>query len=151
MSFLFLTKRTHGRTRDVPSSRARFTQRHSATIILLALVAISSPFSITAQDSVTGEYRSKAAFLATFPSFVDWPDGAFPSPDSPFIICVLGDFRFGTALAEVTRDSTPHGRRVSVRWIRNDQQIRGCHILFVSSSELSRYSKVIAHVQGTNT
>ena len=45
----------------------------------------------------------------------------------------------------------PHGRRVLVRWIRNDQQLHGCHILFVSSSELSRYSKVIALVQGSNT
>lgn len=126
-------------------------QTRAVAIVLLVLFAISSPNSTAAQDSITSEYRSKATFLATFPSFVDWPDGAFPSLHSPFIVCVLGDFRFGTTLAEVSRDSIPHGRRVSVRWIRNDQQLRGCHILFVSSSELSRYSKVIALVQGTNT
>ncbi|MBV9887619.1 MAG: YfiR family protein, partial [Acidobacteria bacterium] len=102
------------------------------------------------QEYVAGQSRIKAAFLATFPSFVDWPDGAFLAPNSPLVACVLGDFRFGTTLAEVSRDATPHGRRISVRWIRNEQQIHGCHILFISSSELARYSKIISLVQGTS-
>jgi hypothetical protein len=34
------------------------------------------------------EYRSKANFLATFPSFVDWPDSAFASVGSPFHIAM---------------------------------------------------------------
>jgi len=147
VSFFSTTRPTC--TRHVSSRRLR-PMRAGAAALALA-IAVAFPFAGAAQDSVPGEYRSKATFLATFPSFVDWPDGAFTSPNSPFIVCVLGDFRFGTTLAEVSRDSMPHGRRVSVRWIRNDQQLRGCHILFVSSSELARYSKVIALVQGTST
>jgi len=64
---------------------------------------------------------------------------------------VLGDFRLGATLAEVSRGAMPHGRRISVRWIKNDAQVHGCHVLFVSGSELSRYSKVIALVQNTST
>ena len=119
--------------------------------ILAAATAVTLPLATCAQEYVPSESRRKAAFLSVFPSFVDWPDGAFASADSPLTTCVLGDFRFGTTLAEVSRDSTPHGRRIAVKWIRNDQQIRGCHILFVSSSELPHYSKVIATVQGTST
>jgi len=114
-------------------------------------VAIASTNAILAQEYVPGASRGKAAFLSTFPNFVEWPDGAFAAANSPLVACVLGDFRFGTTLAEVSRDAMPHGRRISVRWIRNDQQVRGCHILFVSSSELPHYSKVIALVQGTST
>lgn len=123
----------------------------SAALALAAAMTIPFPFVATAQEYLPSESRTKAAFLAVFPSFVDWPDGAFSSSDSPLTICVLGDFRFGTTLAEVSRDATPHGRRIAVRWMRDNQPIRGCHILFVSSSELSRYSKIIANVQGTGT
>jgi hypothetical protein len=139
-----------GRTRQA-ALRCQATRKKCVAIVLAAALALSVPVVATAQEYVPGESRSKAAFLAVFPSFVDWPDGAFSSPDAPLTTCVLGDFRFGTTLAEVSRDSAPHGRRIAVRWIRNDQQIRGCHVLFVSSSEISHYSKVIAGVQGTST
>jgi len=131
--------------------RARIARMRPGEVMLAAAITIAAPFIAATQNSSTSEYRSKATFLTRFPSFVDWPDGTFSSPKAPFIVCVLGDFRFGTALAEVSRESMPHGRRVSVRWIRGDQQIHGCHILFISSSELSRYSKVIGVVQGTST
>jgi hypothetical protein len=133
--------------------RTHFQYARSGIVILATAMAFSTIIAVflSAQESITTEYRSKASFLATFPNFVDWPDGAFSSPHSPLIFCVLGDFHFGTTLAQISRDSMPHGRRVLVRWIRNDQQLHGCHILFVSSSELSRYSKVIALVQGSNT
>jgi hypothetical protein len=145
------TMRAYCRTRWVSPRCAPVVREKSVAVMLAAVLGIALPVATAAQEYVPSESRSKAAFLTTFPSFVDWPDGAFSSPDSPLNTCVLGDFRFGTTLAEVSRDVTPHGRRIAVRWIRNDQQIRGCHILFVSSSELSRYSKVIAVVQGTST
>jgi hypothetical protein len=151
VSLLLEIERTCGCKHDVCVRRTRVRRNRSAALALITTIAVSSPFVAAAQDSVSTEYRSKATFLSTFPSFVDWPDGAFSSADSPFVVCVLGDFRFGTTLAEVSRDSTPHGRHVSVRWIRHDEQLRGCHVLFVSSSELSRYTKVIGLVQGTST
>jgi YfiR/HmsC-like len=153
VSHLTISRRTLRKRCAAPRCRVRFAQVKSVVATFAAvvsLVVIGAPV-VTAQGSVSIEYRSKATFLATFPSFVDWPDGAFASPTAPFIVCVLGDFHFGTTLAEVSRDSLPHGRRFSVRWVRNDQQLRGCHILFVSSSELSRYAKVIALVQGAGT
>jgi hypothetical protein len=134
-----------------PLVRRQAAREKFVAAVLAGAMTLSVPVVGAAQEYVPSESRSKASFLAVFPSFVEWPDGAFSSPDSPLTTCVLGDFRFGTTLAEVSRDATPHGRRIAVRWIRNDQQIRGCHILFVSSSELSRYSKVIAEVQGTST
>jgi YfiR/HmsC-like len=121
-------------------------------VAAILTVAVTLTFPIAeAQEYIPAQSRNKAAFLATFPSFVDWPEGAFSAPNSPLVVCVLGDFRFGATLAEVSRDSTPHGRRMSIRWIRNDQQIHGCHILFISGSELAHYSKVIASAQGTST
>ena len=151
MSFLSNARRTWGREHVVSPRQARVIRKRTIAVLLTLAVTFSSPFAAAAQEYVPAQSRSKAAFLATFPSFVDWPDGTFSAANSPLVACVLGDFRFGTTLAEVSRDASPHGRRISVRWIKNDEQIRGCHILFVSGSELRRYSKVIALVQGTST
>jgi hypothetical protein len=151
VSLLSNTRRMCDRKRIVSSHHARVASRKIAALFFLVTFTVASPLVVDAQEYVPAESRSKAAFLATFPSFVDWPDGAFSAPNSPLVACVLGDFRFGTTLAEVSRDSAPHGRRISVRWIKNDDQIRGCHILFVSNSELPHYSKLIALVQGTST
>ena len=98
----------------------------------------------------TEEYRAKATFLATFPSFVEWRQEAFAEPAAPFLVCVVGDFRFGTSLAELTRNSSAHKRRVEVRWIHKDDQLRKCHILFVSRSESHRYAKLLQFVQGAD-
>jgi hypothetical protein len=104
--------------------------------------------TLWAQDSKASEYRSKAHFLATFPSFVEWPEVAFPSGEAPFLICVRGDFSFGTSLAELARGASPHGKRVEVRWVHNDQELRNCHIAFISRSESKRYAKLLQVLEG---
>ncbi len=122
------------------------TCRHAMPRLGILFLLLAA-HSVTAQTSVSLEYRSKASFLATFPSFIDWPGDAFPAAEAPFLVCVVGDCRFGTSLAEVTRSTSPHGRRVEVRWVHKDQELRSCHILFVSLSESKRYAKVLQAVQ----
>src|ERR1700731_518978 len=67
-----------------------------------------------------------------------------------FLVCILRDFRFGTSLAEVTRIASPRGRQVRVRWIHKDQDLRGCHIVFVSSAESKRQGKDLQAVPGAD-
>jgi hypothetical protein len=76
------------------------------------------------------------------------PDDAFAKSESTFVMCVVGDFQFGTSLAETTRGILAHGRRVEVRWVRKDSELRTCHVLFVSRSEGKRYAKLLQAVQG---
>jgi hypothetical protein len=118
-----------------------------AAAVIAFIIAALTPH-LPAQDSKVAEYRTKAHFLATFPSFVEWPEMAFPSPEAPFLICVRGDFSFGTTLAELTRGGSPHGRRVEVRWVHKDQELRNCHIAFVSRSESKRYAKLLQALDG---
>ncbi len=111
-------------------------------IFVACFLALPTPY-LLAQQSTPAEYRSKAHFLATLPSFIDWPGTAFASPQSPFLICVRGDFSFGTSLAELALDTSPHGRRVDVKWIHNDRDLRTCQVLFVSRSESKNYAKLL--------
>jgi hypothetical protein len=118
-------------------------------MLVVAAAGLVAALPVRSQESKTAEYRSKANFLATFPSFVDWPESAFASVQSPFLICVRGDFSFGTSLAELARGASPHGRRVEVRWVHKDQELRDCHIAFVSRSESKRYAKLLQLLEGT--
>ena len=115
----------------------------------LACLLVCMTLPVQAQQSTIPEYRSKATFLATFPNFVEWPQGAFPSPDSPFLICVRGDFSFGTSLAEMARGASSHGRRTEVRWVHKDEELRHCQLAFVSRSEAPRYTKLLQILEGT--
>jgi hypothetical protein len=100
--------------------------------------------SIAAQSLGSAEYHSKATFLSQFPNFIEWPESAFATAKNPFLICVFGDFAFGTSLAEATRGETFHGRKLEVRWVRKITEVRVCQILFVSQSEAGRYAPVLA-------
>jgi len=118
-----------------------------ATVLTLFFV----PYLTSAQGSVPEEYRTKASYLATFPSFIEWPETAFSSPDAPFLVCVLGDFRFGTALAEFARSSSPHGRRIDIQWVHKNDNLTRCHILFISNSEVKSYASILKIVQRADT
>lgn len=103
-----------------------------------------------AQMTVPLEYRTKAYFLAQFPKFIDWPDTAFPSAQAPFLICILGESSFGHSLAEFTRGTVAQGRRVEVRSVRTEQDLRACQILFITQSKRNQCGKVLEAVRGSS-
>jgi len=112
----------------------------------VSLVLASLP--LQAQDSAALEYRAKANYLAKFPSFVEWPVSALPPGDSPFLLCVYGEYPFGISLAEFTRGATIQKRRIETRWIHKEQELHACQVLFVSRSEQKRYRQVLEAVSG---
>ena len=81
-----------------------------------------------------GEYAVKAAFLYNFAKFVEWPAQAFPSPEAPFSICVLGPDPFGGALDAAVANERIHGRSLLVQRLDVWDPSARCHILFVSSA-----------------
>jgi hypothetical protein len=112
----------------------------------LSLLLISLP--LQAQNPSALEYRMKANFLSKFPGFIGWPENTLPPGQTPFLLCVFGDFSFGTSLAKITRGATAHERRVEIRRVHKEQELKSCQILFVSRSEQKRYSHVLEAVRG---
>jgi len=136
-----------GRGKDRPNTTA--SVRRWRALLRMATICLGLSLGaemLVAQGMVSTEYQDKAVFLSQFPNFIEWPDGAFVVPKSPFVICVFGDFSFGTSLAEATRKETFHGRKLEVRWVRKTPELRACQILFVSHSEAARYGQVFAAV-----
>jgi hypothetical protein len=121
-------------------------------ITVCSLLPVQPARSQEPQDAKTTEYRAKATFLANVKNFVEWPGEAFPSEQAPLLICVVGDFSFGPSLAEITGSTSLHGRRVEARWMRKGkgEELRACHVLFVSRSEVNQYGRVLEFVRGAS-
>jgi len=115
-----------------------------ATALLVALGAIV-PFpaeSTTRLPSAAQEYDLKAAFLFNFAGFVEWPADAFADAGAPLTIGVLGDDPFGSSLDELVAGETIRNRPLLVRRYRTVEEVEGCQILFVSSSEAERLDQI---------
>jgi hypothetical protein len=72
----------------------------------------------------------KAAFLYNFANYIEWPATTFPSPQSPFIIGVLGPDPFGSLLEQLTK-KTVRGRPIVYRHFDSPQNVGECNILFI--------------------
>jgi hypothetical protein len=98
---------------------------------------------LAAQSAPAPEYRLKAVFLFNFAQFVEWPASAFPEPDSPLVIGVLGEDPFGAYLDETVRGETVNDHPLTVRRYRRVEEIGACHILFVSRAEQGHLGAIL--------
>lgn len=87
----------------------------------------------------------KAAFLHKFASFVTWPDGAFPRPESPLRIGVYGDEQVWRDLLDLARDRDRDGRQVFATRLLPGSELAGFHILYLKGSA-ARIADLLAQV-----
>jgi hypothetical protein len=102
------------------------------------------PQQIEAQNRRFSESEVKAVFLFNFAQFVAWPEGAFLDRQSAFVICILGDDPFGRVLDDVVKGEVVSGRALIVERFRRVEDIRTCHILFVSQFDAEQYAHIFA-------
>jgi hypothetical protein len=114
-------------------------------LITWALAGATPPGNTLAQSP---EYQLKAVFLFNFAQFVEWPASAFPMPDTPLGICILGQDPFGSYLDETVRGETVASHPLTVRRYRTVDEIKGCHILFVSRQEQGRVAEILDNLKG---
>src|ERR1700733_10268471 len=96
------------------------------------------------------EYQVKAAYLFNFLKFVEWPDTAFSDSLAPFVIGVVGDDPFGTALPQVVIGKTAQGRDLVIHLYHTGDDLRGASILFISSSEKKRLPLILSGLRGSS-
>ena len=97
-----------------------------------------------AQSDQPSEYEVKAAFLFNFTKFVEWPDGSFDGPHAPIVIGIIGDDPFGDSLTRIVAGQQVQGRSVVIRKARFGEDLRHCHVLFISASERQRSAQILA-------
>jgi hypothetical protein len=93
------------------------------------------------------EYQVKAALVYNFTKFTQWPSNSFSAPDSPLVIGILGNDSFGRALDDAMAGEKLNGHPIEVVRFQGADAVPACHILFVSNSEKSRLSSILASLQ----
>lgn len=113
------------------------------------LLLVGGP-GAAAQAAVAGEYQVKAVFLFNFAQFVEWPAAVFAGANSPIVIGVLGENPFGAYLEDTVRDEKVDNRPLEVRRYRRVEDIKTCHVLFISRSEAGRLEEILASLKDRN-
>jgi hypothetical protein len=103
-----------------------------------------------AQVGPPKEYQVKAVFLYNFAQFVEWPAAAFDDAHSPIVIGILGDNPFGSYLDETVRGEMVDARPLQVQRYRKVDQIKRCHILFISRSEAANLREILTALKDRN-
>jgi YfiR/HmsC-like len=114
-------------------------RRVALLVVASALAGAAAPVS---------EYQVKAVFLFNFAQFVEWPASAFPQPNAPFVIGVLGKDPFGGNLDEVVRGETVNRRPLAVARFHDVAEVRDCQILFIPAAELTHIDEILAALKG---
>ncbi len=114
-------------------------------MLWLILLMCAAP---QASAQVSREYDLKAVFLYNLASFVNWPKFAFPAPDAPFVIGVLGDDPFGRVLDDVVANEFVGTHPFRVHRFRRIDDVENCQLLFISESESRHVESILRRLRG---
>jgi hypothetical protein len=124
-------------------------QSFKRLLLLATATALYAPGALA--QEVQKEYLAKARFLSIAPKFIEWPPSSYKAPNSPLQICVHGNYSFGASLAQFASSATVNGHRLEVKWVRKEQDLQGCQLIFVSRSESKHYDKVLEAVANSGS
>ena len=116
-------------------------------VLIAVWILAEGASNVYAQSQQLPEYEVKAAFIYKFTKFVDWPAQAFADSREPFSICVLGRDPFGNILDQIFSGKSVNGREPVIKRSDSIEELKGCHILFISSSGKKRVAEIIGVIQ----
>jgi hypothetical protein len=118
-----------------------------AACVMCATLALPSRAQ-TVDSSDSSEYLIKAGFTYNFAKLMDWPASTFPQPDSPIVIGILGNDPFGSTLESVLAGKKVNERSFVIKHLKWGTDIKGCNILYVSTSEASHLDEIFHLLKG---
>jgi hypothetical protein len=96
------------------------------TFVNSAAAGAQHPIDVQRQNNV------KVATLYAFARYVTWPQTAFASATSPFVIGVLGPNPFRAGLNVIAAKKAINGRPIVILELQTPEQGSQCHIVFVT-------------------
>ena len=113
--------------------------------LALAFFVVVQGFA-TAAHAQPSDTAVKAAFLPRFARYVTWPPSAIPRAGDPFVLCVIGDDRFGRLLDDAARAQSIDGRPLAVRRMHEAINAGSCHVAFVQGSKHHSTGQMLASI-----
>ena len=136
-------------TKSQPYYRRRCLLLVTALRVVLLGVVWNTGFrgaAARAETVIAEEYAFKATCLFNFTQFVKWPAAA----GGQFTIGILGDDPFGGTLEKIIQGEAIGGRKLAVRRSRKAEELKGCQVVFISSSERANTGAILASLAGAN-
>ena len=122
----------------------------SAACLAAALLCASR--SAAAQEPRTSEV--KAAFLANFAKFAEWPSDVLPD-GAPITFCVMGDEDVAAAIERLDKSRPAPGRELKVLRLkvdilshRQESTLQACHLLYASGIDARLWPVLLAAIEG---
>jgi YfiR/HmsC-like len=93
------------------------------------------------------EYRVKAGFIFHFAQFVEWPAGTFSSSAGSITFCTLGEDPFHGDMESLLRGKAVAGKSVRVLHLKQVQDSKQCHVLFLDRNDNQLVPSALAIVK----
>jgi hypothetical protein len=129
-----------------PGAKPVRAPARAAAFLLLACAGTSGAPGADPGPPPSFEHEVKASFVYTVAKFVDWPEGAFETPESPLIFGILGDDPIEDPLQRATNGKSVGGHPVVVMRVDEAKDPARCHVLFIGRSEAARVDGVIGRL-----
>jgi YfiR/HmsC-like len=135
---------------DMPilGRRLRIGKFLGLALVFAAWIVASGVTSVFPQTEQAPEYQIKAAFLYNFAKFVEWPPAVSPGANDPMEICVIGEDPFGNTLNQSIEGKTVSGHKLMIRRLKPAQDMKGCQVAFISSSEKNHLPSLLESLNG---
>src|SRR2546422_9215639 len=121
----------------------RHLSRQAQFAAMAFAVALVGTGNLSAQVPRITEYQVKAAYLANFGRFAEWPASVAVDKSESFNVCVLGQDPFGADLDAAVAGETIGRAHVMAKRISRPQDAVDCRILFISSSEAKEWKEIL--------
>jgi len=122
--------------------------------ILLGAVVWFLLFPITNQPVHGTEFSEdqiKAVYLFNFAEFIRWPDSAFTEHPEAFHFCALNEqSSIIRILKKVINGETAGARKLVFRRINNQDDLKGCQLVYFQASEQSKLAGLLPKLKMRN-
>lgn len=114
---------------------------------MLLAGALCWPAGNAKAADVSLESRVKAAFLFQMAGYVEWPSAAFPRPDTPVNIAVVGAEAVAEELTRITPGRTVQNRTLAVKPVKDPSGLAGAHIVFIGDDRKAQLKQFAARAR----
>lgn len=123
----------------LPATLAKYARALAGALACALLWAFALVFTgVPAQaQTALSEAQLKTALVLNFARYVNWPDASFATAADPVVICLVGRDTLGGALNAIESKQI-QSRSIKVRTGVSGDDLRSCHVAFISDSEERR-------------
>lgn len=138
--------------RVFPARPPRLPKNQASRFVFILAMSVLAwvVLGLRARAQSPSEYQVKAVFLYNFAKFIEWPPEAPPEAHDPIIIGIVGKDPFGVLLEQIVNGKTVDRRSLAVKRFKRGDDLRGCHILFISSSEKEHLRAILDSLKGAS-